>query len=837
MDNDSDSDVDDLLNDLLGNNDDPEQELKPSKLKTLKELDFNFLEAETNSAKKSSPKKLLASLVHDEDLDSSDDEEKRNSFEPKYSESGRNLKSLLKKADSEKHDQSITREVLRDSKNSSDLNNVKPNNLSQSKNNSPTTLSQFKKSNTSSMLTTSNSSPSSSVDVYSDPVFGLRIVKPLVSSSDLQGLMVGKTPVQISKVKHHLATANLEGDWVIAGVVINKSPTMKSQKGNHYSIWKLSDLSFDMNVITLFLFSDAYKTFWKTAPGTVIGVMNPNVLESKDDKDQATLSTDSAAKILVLGTSRDMGTCKSVTKAGNPCTAVVNRSKCEYCVYHVQKEYKQCSRRADLQSSGNGRGFGPPSANGRGFGPKKIQAAITQGQLQNFVGIPAKRNVKLDQKDRERLALLTGAKKIEKKEENNSEKKKLEVGDHNLKGREEKIPEKKKQLVELTSNQVKDFDRLNKLKGLASKAEKESQASKEDCLNSQNKSSENLTNPTFLKKEEFTLIKLQEMKDESTAPFSKTPGFTRSKLQEWTVKQGYGTSSQDKNSAPSTPKTLNLNCLSKSSKSSNSISKSNSLAKSFKSLKNALDSPSFGSLSVPRLGNGITSGSIDFSQPISKKQADVARLNALKFVRENGGFKKSNVNKILESREKKEQSLKRKREPDDVENEDKKLKEGEKLSDKFKQLMEATSSHVNLIDKAEEEEKEKYFGKLEIKEKMEEKMMTTFKVPCKAVTCSICKYTAFSSSDMCKELRHPIRVINAVKRFFKCGDCGNRTVGLDKIPKLSCKKCNSSNWQRAPMMDEKKAAISGASLSIRGGEEKFIGSYVQDANLNLLVPE
>lgn len=834
MDNDSDSDVGDLLNDLLESNEDPEPGPGQKPKTALKELDFNFLEAETNSAKTSSPKKNLTSLVHGDNLDSSDDEEKRNSFEQKYSESGRSLKSLLKKIEIEKHNQSITREVLRDSKNSSDLNSTQTNNLSQSKSFSQSTLSQFKKTNTSSLLTTSNSSSKpSSVDVYSDPVFGLRIIKPLVSSSELQNLMMGKTPVKISKVKNHLATANLEGDWVIAGVVINKSPTMKSQKGNHYCIWKLSDLSFDMNVVTLFLFSDAYKKFWKTAAGTVLGVMNPNVLESKDEKDQATLSTDSAAKVLILGTSRDMGICKSVTKAGNPCTAVVNRSKCEYCVYHVQKEYKQCSRRADLQSSGNGRGLGSP-ANSKSFGPKKIQASITQGQPQNFFGVPAKRNAKLDQKDRERLALLTGAKKIEKKEDNPEKEK--QVIDKNLEGKSlgEKISEKKKQMVELTSNQAKkDFDRLNKLKKLASKAESESQVSKERPL-SQNKSPDNLTST---KKEGFTLSKFQEMKDESAAPFSKIPGFTRSKLQEWTMKQGYGTSSQDKNSAPSATKTLNLNCLSRSSKSSNSLSKSNSLAKSFGPIKNALDSSAFSSPSVPRLGNGIMSGSIDFSEPISKKQVVVAKLNALKFVREKGGFSKSNVNKILESKEKKEQNLKRKRDPDDVVKEEKKLKEAKKLSEKFKQLMEATSSHVNLIEKSEEEEKEKYFGKLEIKEKMEEKMMTTFKIDCKAVTCSVCKYTAFSSSDMCKELRHPIRVINAVKRFFKCRDCGNRTVALDKMPKLSCNKCNSSNWQRAPMMDEKKAAIPGASLSIRGGEEKFIGSYVQDANLNLLMPE
>jgi len=39
---------------------------------------------------------------------------------------------------------------------------------------------------------------------------------------------------------------------------------------------------------------------------------------------------------------------------GGRCTMFVNKSKCEFCVYHLKKEYRKCSKRAELSSPGNG---------------------------------------------------------------------------------------------------------------------------------------------------------------------------------------------------------------------------------------------------------------------------------------------------------------------------------------------------------------------------------------------------------------------------------------------------------------------------------------------------
>lgn len=120
------------------------------------------------------------------------------------------------------------------------------------------------------------------VDVYTDPFFGIRIVNPLISSSILQDRMIGREAVTISKLTRFIQTNGKERDWVIAGVVVNKSTVKTTQKGKHYSIWTITDLKDDIKTIALFLFSSAHAELWKTSVGTVIGILNPNILDSKD---------------------------------------------------------------------------------------------------------------------------------------------------------------------------------------------------------------------------------------------------------------------------------------------------------------------------------------------------------------------------------------------------------------------------------------------------------------------------------------------------------------------------------------------------------------------------
>lgn len=156
---------------------------------------------------------------------------------------------------------------------------------------------------------------------------------------------------------------------------------------------------------------------------------------------------------------------------------------------------------------------------------------------------------------------------------------------------------------------------------------------------------------------------------------------------------------------------------------------------------------------------------------------------------------------------------------------------------RIERIMAATSSHTNLVDMREQEAQDDYFNKLERKEAMEEKMLNTYKMPCKAVICQRCKYTAFAAAERCKEEKHPLKVVDAEKRFYQCKDCGNRTTTVFKMPKHSCSSCKGSRWERTAMIRERKVLTGRETLSVRGDEETFLGSVASGASLNLLVPE
>lgn len=57
------------------------------------------------------------------------------------------------------------------------------------------------------------------------------------------------------------------------------------------------------------------------------------------------------------------------------------------------------------------------------------------------------------------------------------------------------------------------------------------------------------------------------------------------------------------------------------------------------------------------------------------------------------------------------------------------------LRKRFAELVNATSAHTDLISRAEDEAMDEYYEKMEKKEKMEEKMLSTYKVDCKAYRC------------------------------------------------------------------------------------------------------
>ncbi|XP_059221895.1 protein MCM10 homolog [Stomoxys calcitrans] len=712
-----------------------------------------------------------------EDVDSSDDEEIRNFLERKYNEYGSDVNKKLKQQNDAAKESRIEKEVnaaikqneAEEKRNGNfDMHIKNPHNPIKRQTlitNSFKATVKHPETLADTHPTPSNSTQSS---VYMDPIFGLRIIKPLVSSTLLKERMAGRQPVAFSAIAFHVQRGDLTKDWVIGAVLTRKGNTQMTKKNKPFCIWQLSDLKGEMKTVSLFLFGGAYKELWKTAQGTCVAVLNPTIFEKRaDSKDVACLSIDTAAKVMILGQSKDLGACKAVKRNGEVCNALVNLSECDTCVFHMKQEFSKMSKRSELQSANAGRGL-------QDLRDKVLGKSEVFYGGQSFTAVPARKSAKLTSKDSQRISSLSEyAISPFAGSVNHTSKAKSDVTTIPYAAREGPVSKIAGNVEASRKQRLKDIERLQILQAESAR---------------------------------------------SGSPSSSTPNTPQ------TSKANESLSSQKK--SPSTP-------LTPSTPSAASSSFSTSFTAVPEKFKNREFSFSAKSPSLSR-------ENFSLEVNIGERRASMAKQKALDILK-NKPIKKADPNSTRGTKDGKRRAI------DDLNEQfmsqeakkqkvDEELKEQERKS-RIQRIMDATSSHTNLIDMREREEQEKYFSKLEKKEALEEKMLQTYKMPCKAVICKLCKYTAFSAADRCKQERHPLKVVDAEKRFFQCKDCGNRTASVFRLPKTCCSNCQSSRWERCAMIRERKVGTGPEVLSLRGDEEMFIGSVSGKANLNLAVPD
>lgn len=535
---------------------------------------------------------------------------------------------------------------------------------------------------------------------------------------------------------------------------------------------------------------------------------------------------------MVLGQSKDLGTCRSTIKDGSKCTAIVNKTTCEFCMYHIKKEYKKCSNgRSEIQSNFGGRGL--VELRNKVLGKNEVFYAG-----KSYMAIPLKKNNKQTKRDAQRLHMLNSNNLIV----NNNVQMKIK----NLEMTNTSLQKKKGAAVMLDScknQRSKDLELLRKLSGIPANLNKElseGERNNEDLINKRN-IEDLIPQSTSVSLEEskstaLTVIsKLKEKRKEldKDDPKNKRQIVNLKQLDKVDNINLITQSSESNLKIVENEKTSKLpienfqNQISKEVEMNNKAKKLNKTNVNVATNKLNITFPS----STPKLSTP-SNGEIDLNIPITRRQVDKAKFNALMWVKKNGPIKKSDPMNT------KGRGVKRTLDNIELENDTKKQKTIANgfQSERFKKIMAACSNHMDLVEQHDFEEKEKYFQLLEKKEQMEDKMLNTFKVDCKAVKCLKCKYTSFSASDFCKKEKHPLKVFDAIKRFFKCSDCGNRTCCLELVPIRECKNCGGSRWEKAAMMKE-KIINKAHTLSIRGGEQKFVNSVVCNGNLNLLVPD
>lgn len=171
----------------------------------------NAQQKDNNSVPKESLD-IKESAVHNGDTDSSDDEDVRNFLEQKYNQYGRDVKLKLKQDEEESKYFSFGKEKrisLCGTALSSPVTTSAP--LPPPK----PTVSKPKN-------TAVPSNPLVNPNVFCDPIFGIRIIHPLVSSVGLIDRMQGKAPISLARVRVHTEKGDIKSDWVVAGVIASK---------------------------------------------------------------------------------------------------------------------------------------------------------------------------------------------------------------------------------------------------------------------------------------------------------------------------------------------------------------------------------------------------------------------------------------------------------------------------------------------------------------------------------------------------------------------------------------------------------------------------------------
>ncbi|KAI5788409.1 hypothetical protein EDC01DRAFT_707729 [Geopyxis carbonaria] len=159
---------------------------------------------------------------------------------------------------------------------------------------------------------------------------------------------------------------DVEGDWITLGVICAKSDprnvgqnTQAKADGKKYMVMSITDLKWELD---LFLFGGGFDRFWKIPVGTVVAILNPNILKPRQvdsGKFSLTIADEMADNVLEIGAARDLGFCKSMKRDGKPCGTWIDSRHTKFCAFHVEQTVKKSRvSRAEVNSMSSL--FSPP---------------------------------------------------------------------------------------------------------------------------------------------------------------------------------------------------------------------------------------------------------------------------------------------------------------------------------------------------------------------------------------------------------------------------------------------------------------------------------------------
>lgn len=240
-----------------------------------------------------------------------------------------------------------------------------------------------------------NSSEAASFESFSGVHLKSRTMQHNVVTRTLDGKTVLTIPQLLKTVKApEYDPPDLENDYVVMGVICSKSTPLNTKntvreqtKGSEernqqgkFMVIKLTDLKWELD---LFLFDTGFSQFWKLPLGTLIAVLNPDIMppRTRDTGKFSLKLTSSDDTILELGTARDLDFCHAVKQDGKECGSWIDSRKTEYCEWHLQNEINKTKRaRGEVNSMVGGGPRGGKFGMFGGRGPGKGDELKREGR-------------------------------------------------------------------------------------------------------------------------------------------------------------------------------------------------------------------------------------------------------------------------------------------------------------------------------------------------------------------------------------------------------------------------------------------------------------------------
>ncbi|KAF2644857.1 hypothetical protein P280DRAFT_514323 [Massarina eburnea CBS 473.64] len=218
-----------------------------------------------------------------------------------------------------------------------------------------------------------------------DSFSGLHLKSREMQHNAIVRTLEGKTVVTIPKLLKTVKAPDydppdMENDYVVLGVIASKSSPMTpknsirdrstsnqeadAHQSNKFMVIKLVDLKWELD---LFLFDTGFSQFWKLSVGTLIAVLNPEIMppRNRDGGKFSLKLTSSDDTVLEIGTARDLDFCHAMRKDGKECGTWIDGRKTEFCDFHIELQVEKNKRGRMEVNTMTGFGKGP-SGTGKG---------------------------------------------------------------------------------------------------------------------------------------------------------------------------------------------------------------------------------------------------------------------------------------------------------------------------------------------------------------------------------------------------------------------------------------------------------------------------------------